>query len=104
MNKKYKEETTALGASEIAALALVGMKDGKLCAEILNFGTDGCYNAYVVKDKDISTPPHYDLICTWDTWLKIYDDEQLVFYHHKYKSKIEVYRAGDFGSIIRILE
>lgn len=100
----YKKETTTLGASEIAALVLVGMKDGKLCTEILNFNTDGRYSAYVVKNKDTSIPSHYGLISTWDTWLKIYDDEQLVFDYHKYKSKIEIYRAGEFGTIIRILE
>ena len=100
--KSYKDETVALGASEIAALVLVGMKAGKLCTEILNFGADGCYTAYIVRNKDIRIPSHYDLMCTWDTWLKIYDDEQLVFQHHKYKSYIEIYRSGDFGTIIRI--
>lgn len=100
----YKKETTVLGASEIAALVLVGMRDGKLCTEILNFGTDGRYTAYIVRNKNTSIPSHYDLISMWDTWLRIYDDEQLMFHHHKYKCKIEIYRAGEFGTIIRILE
>ena len=104
MEKWYKDEIWGLGASEIAALTLVGMKEGNLSAEILNFGGDGNYIAYLVKDKDVEIPSHYDLIYTGQTWLKIFDDDHKVFDYHKYGSVIEIYRAGDYGVIIRILD
>ena len=104
MKETYKKEITSLGSSDIAALTITGIKDGKLTAEILDYYIDANYKAYIVTDKGVEIPDYYDLISTWDTWIRIYDDETLVFHFHKYNSKIEIYRAGDCGTIIRILE
>ena len=104
MKETYKKEFTSLGSSDIAALTITGIKDGKLTAEILEYYIDANYNAYIVTDKEVEIPDYYDLVSTWNTWIRIYDDETLVFHFHKHDSKIEIYRAGDCGTIIRILE
>ena len=47
--KSYKEyERQFIGDSDIAALIFVGTTKDGLKANILNFGCDGRYNAYIV--------------------------------------------------------
>ena len=64
------------------------------------FGGDGCYHAYIVHDREITIPEHYQKVAVFNKWLKIYDDSMLM---EKFAGEnIEVYRAGNYGCIIRI--
>lgn len=105
--KSYKEyDREFIGDSDIAALIFVGTTKDGLKANILNFGSDGRYNAYIV-DENAKIGDHYTLEMEFETssgfraWLKIYDDVGLMA---DYKAdKIRVYRAGDFGCIIQLI-
>lgn len=100
--KNYKEKKINLGYSDIAALVLVGYREGVgAVAKMLEFGGDGSYSAYLV-DETVDIPAHYSLTAEFNSWLKIYDDDELVA---KYTAKnIKLYRAGEFGLIIQIIE
>lgn len=105
--KSYKEyEKVFIGDSDIAALTFVGITKDGLKANILNFGSDGRYNAYVV-DENAKIGDHYTLEMEFETssgfkaWVKIYDDEELTKDYSA--DKIRVYRAGDFGCIIQLI-
>ena len=100
--KNYKEyDRELIGASDIATLILAGHRDNiGLCLEKLNFGEDNEYKAYIV-DEDAEIGSHYKLIAEFNCWLKIYDDDSL-----SYKCKadtIKVYRAGEMGCIIQLI-
>ena len=98
MTKYYKDyEVKLLGSSDIASLILAGA-DG---VSYLDFGSDGSYSAYVVDDNAI-IGEHYKLIASFDYWLRVYDDEGLTATFKA--SKINVYRAGDFGCIIQLIK
>lgn len=66
----------------------------------LHFGGDGNYSAYLVDDPDAEIGSHYSLVATFEKWLKIYDDEGLVFRGDA--REIKVYQAGQFGCIIQL--
>ena len=94
--------TVFLGGSDVAALTLVGYKpDIGLSAEVLKFGSDGEYYAYIVPGEDIEIGSHYKLITTFSSWLKVYDDDSLMYRCDG--DLIRIYRAGDFGCIIQII-
>lgn len=100
--KNYKEYSkNFIGFSDIATLVCVGMEKGKLKNEFLHFGEDGRYYAYFV-EEDTKIPSHYEKICTFHDWMKIYDDEALTLNINV--NEINVYRAGDFGCIIQLTE
>lgn len=91
-----------IGDSEIASLIMVGCKkDSGATSEMLDFVEDGDYHAYII-DEPCEIPEHYHLVSEFEAWLKIYDDNGLTF--HAYAPKIKVYRAGDYGCIIHLLE
>lgn len=91
-----------IGSSDIASLVLVGCKKNSgAVAEMLHFGEDGNYYAYIV-DQKIEIPSHYKLVTSFESWLKIYDDDELIYKCSA--SQIDIYRAGDFGCIINILK
>ena len=95
----YKEKSVPLGGSDIAALIAVGITDEKLNSQVIKFGGDGNYNAWLVTDEEVEIPKHYEKVGTFNFWLKIYDDEGLVY---KSTAKyIEIYRAGSYGILIR---
>lgn len=93
--KDYKNEY--IGDSDIASLTL-RCPDS---ASILNFGEDGSYYAYVV-DKNAEIGSHYREVYRCKYWLRIYDDSSLA--KKFYGEEIIIYRAGDFGCIIQIIE
>lgn len=95
--KNYKEcEKMFIGASSIASLTLRMPRQ----VEMLNFGSDGAYHAYIC-DFDTNIPSHYKKVLEVKTpWMKIYDDEGLVAEVSSAK-KICIYRAGEFGVIIQ---
>ncbi len=95
--KSYKSFNKAfIGASDIASLTVRSC--GKVA--VLNFGSDGSYHAYIVKgEAEIGT--HYELVFECENWLKVYDDCDLTY--GCLGKTIKIYRAGDFGCIIQIL-
>ena len=100
----YKEKSIPLGGSDIAALIAVGITDAKLNSQVIKFGGDGTYNAWLVTDENVEIPEHYDKVATFDWWCKIYDDKKLVYSSaHTYRY-VEIYRAGRFGVLIRELK
>ena len=101
--ENYKNKSIDLGISDYATLILVGCrKDEGLKTESLLFGEDGSYSAWLVDDETVAIPDHYKLVATFNGWLKVYDDDGLTAY---LKSKtIEIYRAGSFGVLVRIIK
>ena len=88
MNKNYKEKTIDLGYSDIATLIL---KSPCNIGEV-HTGSDGSYKGYLV-DETIEIPDYYKKVYEADTWLKVYDDEAMVF--EARAEKINVYNAGN---------
>lgn len=103
MAKNYKDyEEKYIGSSDISSLIMVGCRVTEgLVMEPLHFGSDGSYSAYVV-DSDAEIGQHYTLVASFDHWLKIYDDQGLTY---SVRGRIiRVYRAGNFGCIIKIYD
>ena len=100
--KTYKEYgKITLGYSDIASLTLVGIKGKKeLTSEILQFGSDGNYSAYIVPENT-EIPEHYKEISAFTDWLRIYDDDSKVA--DLSADEIKIFRAGNFGMIIQII-
>lgn len=88
MLKNYKEKTIDLGYSDIATLIL---KSPCNIGEV-HTGSDGSYKGYLV-DETIEIPDYYKKVYEADTWLKVYDDEAMVF--EARAEKINVYNAGN---------
>lgn len=100
--KNYKENGKQfIGSSDIAALILVGCGESGAKTTMLHFGSDGSYSAYVV-DQDTEIPEHYKLVCEFEGWLKIYDDEEMTFRANA--DHIKVYRAAEMGCIIQVIK
>lgn len=103
--KTYKDfETIYIGGSDSASLILMGIKN-KRTLEFLSFGEDGEYYAYLIHRKEneiVEIGSHYKLITTFNTWLKIYDDDECTF--RTEGRVINVYRAGEFGCIIEVID
>jgi hypothetical protein len=100
MQKNYKDfKHQFVGASDVAALVVVGMEEGEMQARVLDFGGDGDYFAYVI-DEDCELPAHYSLALSFTTWAKIYDDAGLTGDFNA--QKINIYRAGSYGVIVEL--
>lgn len=100
--KTYKDfEKQYIGDSDIASLILAGYKEGEGFVTMpLHFGQDGSYSAYIV-EGEAEIGSHYEKRAEFDSWLKVYDDEELV---KRFEGKkIIVYRAAEMGCIIQIL-
>ena len=91
----YKDNILSLGFSDIARLIISSPKG----VQELKFGSDGTYNAYIVS-SDMVIPNHYSHIMSCEGWMKVYDDEGLTW--EKYADKIDIFRAGDFGCILKV--
>lgn len=97
--KTYRDFTKKyIGASDIASLILVGCGDNGLNLKELSFGEDGSYHAYVVDENNVKIGSHYHKVAEFNSWMKIYDDEELVKVFRA--EKIIVYRAAEMGCII----
>lgn len=96
----YKDSVTSIGSSDIATLIFVGydMTEYKVKAEAIRYGGDGSYKAYLVNDKAL-IPSHYRKVAEFRTFLNVYDDSGIAF-KASYHPRFEVYRAGDYGTII----
>lgn len=100
MGKSYKRRMLWLGGSDYAALTLTGITKNGLESKILHFGEDGAYKAWLI-DETIEVPSHYELQHSFECWVKIYDDDREMTYLRG--DKIEIYRAGERGCLIRII-
>lgn len=100
--KNYKHKSKIyIGNSDYASLILAGYMNNKgLTLQELHFYCDGDYWAYEL-DETYSIPQHYSLIAEYHGWMKIYDDEELT--KHYKGNIIRVYRAGEFGVIIQVI-
>lgn len=100
--KSYKDcPIVSLGYSDIAALIAVGCG---LKLDEIHYGGDDFYEAYLVTDEDIEIGSHYQKVFECESWLKIYDDDTCVFKSDFQYNRFEIYRAGNFGTIIRCLK
>lgn len=100
--KTYKDfEKQYIGSSDITSLILAGYKEGEGFVTMpLHFGQDASYNAYIV-EGEAEIGSHYEKRAEFESWMKIYDDEELV---KSFKgNKIIVYRAAEMGCIVQIL-
>lgn len=97
--KSYKEyEVKHIGSSDVGGLVMFG--GGVHGADFLKFGGDGSYKAYIV-DDEAKIGDHYELVASYVSWFKLYDDEDLTI---KLQADIiYIYRAGDFGCIIQLV-
>lgn len=102
--KTYKDfEQKYIGDSDIATLILVGNRNEEgLKTELLRFGEDGYYKAYIVTEIDVEIGSHYKKVATFNHWLKIYDDDELTYRVNA--KEINIYRAGLLGCIIQIIQ
>lgn len=99
--KMYKDFSKKfIGESDIAKLVMFGCTDEGAKPEVLCFGEDGDYSAYIVDDMSCEIPEHYEKVAEFSSWLKIYDDNGLTLDLNA--KKIEVFRSGSFGCIIKI--
>lgn len=106
--KNYRDfEKKYIGSSDIASLTFRAGND----VFPVNFGSDGSYDAYIVRGE-AEIGEHYTLVHESKfIWLHIFDDSELTFKDSCYNAKsedrydtIRVYRAGEFGCIIQFLK
>lgn len=93
----YKGKKDYIGASDIAELTLCcnGEKTP------LYFGEDGTYHAYIVHGT-CDIPLHYAKVAQFKDKIDIIDDDGFVTCYEA--NVIRVYRAGEFGCIIQLLD
>lgn len=100
----YKNcEKLYIGSSDVATLVLVGLSPETelIKSEILHFGGDGSYAAYVVVGDDVEIGAHYTKVASFCEWLRVYDDRERTAKFGG--NEINVYRAGDYGCIIQCI-
>lgn len=96
---KYSDyRKISIGTSDIAALTIRSRYD----LFNLTFGGDDTYFAYIC-DENAEIGAHYHLVFEGETWITIFDDNELTFDFHDYGSKIKVYRGGEYGCILQFL-
>lgn len=85
MKKFHEYEKTYIGTSDIAELVFRGPE------KIQGISTmeDGSVYARIVP-CEVEVPEYYELIFVENFWLKIYDDERLVF--NKYGKEFRIFR------------
>ena len=101
--KTYKNFMRAsLGESDIARVLVSGCNPDALFH--IKFGSDGGYNAYLIPEM-CEIGKHYALEARISTgcWFKVYDDETRVLAVRGNFEEIEVYRAGEMGCVIRLI-
>lgn len=103
MAKSYREfDKATIGESESATLLMCGpLQSGEASAVKLCFREDSLYSAYIVTGFDVDVGAHYSLVAVFKSWLRIYDDFGISFKAEA--DQIEVYRAGDFGCVIKLV-
>lgn len=106
MRDYHEYKKIDLGGSDIAVITLTGCapegeaSDYGLKACFLRFVEDGDYSAYVV-DADAEIGAHYRMVTSFETWMRTFDDDG---HGVEFKAdKIVVYRAGEYGCIVQLL-
>ena len=95
-------KTIRLGCTDIGAILFAGIDDdNNLCSTYISVGGDGEFTGLLTTNK-AEIPPTYDHMFTSYYWLKIYDDNSLIF--SKYATTIEVYQNVDLSIIILVNE
>lgn len=95
-------KTIRLGYTDIGAILFAGLDDdNNLCSMYISVGSDGEFTGLLTTNK-AEIPPTYDYMFTSYYWLKIYDDNSLIF--SKYATTIEVYQNANLNIIILINE
>ena len=95
-------KTIRLGCTDIGAILFAGLDDNNhLCGTYISVGGDGEFTGLLTTNK-AEIPPTYDYMFTSRYWLKIYDDDSLVF--SKYATTIEVYQNANLNIIILVNE
>ena len=90
-----------IGTGRDKVLTMTGMTNAGVRAELLEFGLVSTYTAYIVDEDDVEIGDHYSRVATFVDWLRIYDDKEL---SAKFEADhINVYRAGDAGCIIQLI-
>lgn len=96
MKDHHEYPKKPLGGSDIASLML--RAPGELYE--LHMGEDGEYSAYVV-DGEALIPEWYTQAFECEGWLWVFDDDRRTA---RFTGKlIRVFRSGDFGIIVQIL-
>ena len=95
-------KTVRLGCTDIGAILFAGIDDdNNLCSTYISVGGDGEFTGLLTTNK-AEIPPTYDHMFTSYYWLKIYDDNSLIF--SQYATTIEVYQNVDLSIIILVNE
>lgn len=95
-------KTIRLGCTDIGAILFAGIDDdNNLCSTYISVGGDGEFTGLLTTSK-AEIPPTYDHMFTSYYWLKIYDNDSLVF--NKYATTIEVYQNANLNIIILVNE
>lgn len=95
-------KTIRLGCTDIGAILFAGIDDdNNLCSTYVSVGGDGEFTGLLTTNK-AEIPPTYDYMFTSRYWLKIYDNDSLVF--NKYATTIEVYQNTNLNIIILVNE
>ena len=103
--KSYRDyPLIGFGMSDIASLVLVYFDnvDYEVQSRILPMGSDGSYRGRVVYN-DVEIPAHYTKQFSINaSWVKIYDDDSLVWMIGKGDAIYEFYTAGERTLLINI--
>ncbi len=106
----YKRFKHQLGSSDISTLIAVGPQEKELGVKAIDFVEDNFYVGYLINNtqefgKKIKIPEGYKKVFSSKYWLKLYDDEKLVF--NKYcesNQEINIYTERLYDIIIEITE
>lgn len=102
--KNYKMyPKTLIGQSDFSALTVSHFDGKEIKLDNLYFGEDGAYSAYIV-DEEAKIPECYKVQIEQkgEGWLRIMDDVHLT-YKTTFEEGFKIYRSGNFGCIIQIL-
>ena len=100
--KNYREcKLQLIGTSRDCVLTMTGMTNVGVRAQLLEFGLVSTYTAYIVDEDDVEIGDHYNKVASYVDWLRIYDDKELSASFTA--DHINVYRAGDAGCIIQLI-
>lgn len=70
----------------------------------LHFGGDGDYYAYLIDNDYCKIPQHYELVFDKKVYLVDFIDDREVTYHISKQCNLKIWRAGNFGCIIQIVQ
>lgn len=84
-----------IGLSKISSLVFRGVDD----VDIVRYDKDGYYYAYLCDGKAV-IDKKFELFKTYNLWLRIYDDDELIL--HAFADEIKVYRYEE-NTVIQLI-